>query len=183
MPDYTIQHDHPASRDVSRSCRSCWLDRRDRSGWDACRPKKWGLQRSIDAIPRHGMPIPWLYRSRHIGRIPAARAELRGTGSRSRPGSSSSLSRLLDELYDACVYGAIVSINITVSHIMANVDSNGTAENCLPSVLATSPVANTNTFFNNLASGHELAQYADSVFKTAQCTGCMYEMYKAAYVP
>jgi hypothetical protein len=64
--------------------------------------------------------------------------------------------------------------------VIVDINSNGTTENCLPSVLATSPIANTNTFFNNLASGHELAQYADSVFKTAQCTGCMYEMYKAA---
>lgn len=41
-------------------------------------------------------------------------------------------------------------------------------------------MANTAPFFNHLVSGTDLEQYNDSVFNAAQCTGCMYEMYKAA---
>jgi len=78
------------------------------------------------------------------------------------------------------MYGTIVSSYASITQGKADVTSNGTAENCLPSVLATSPIANTNSFFNNLVSASQLDQYADSVFKAAQCTGCMYEMYKAA---
>jgi hypothetical protein len=80
------------------------------------------------------------------------------------------------------VYGSIVRHTTTFQgyKAFAYVDSNATTDNCLSSVLATSPIANTNSFFNNLASANELDQYADSVFKAAQCTGCMYEMYKAA---
>lgn len=78
------------------------------------------------------------------------------------------------------MFGAIVSQWTRTVCDTADVYSNGTADNCLPSVLATSPIANTNTFFNNLVSANQLDQYADSVFKAAQCTGCMYEMFKAA---
>jgi hypothetical protein len=50
----------------------------------------------------------------------------------------------------------------------------------LPSTLNTSSIANSNSFFNNLVSGTNLSNYQDSVFTSAQCTGCMYEMYKSA---
>lgn len=64
--------------------------------------------------------------------------------------------------------------------LSADTNSNGTTDNCLPTTLASNPTANTCTFFNNLVAGRELDQYNDSVFNLAQCTGCMYEMYKAA---
>lgn len=58
--------------------------------------------------------------------------------------------------------------------------SNGTAPLCLPETLNTSPAANNNAFFNNLVSGTDLDQYGQSVFQGAQCTGCTYELFKAA---
>jgi hypothetical protein len=58
--------------------------------------------------------------------------------------------------------------------------SNSTGELCLPSTLNTSSIANSNSFFNNLVSGTNLSNYQDSVFTSAQCTGCMYEIYKSA---
>jgi hypothetical protein len=40
--------------------------------------------------------------------------------------------------------------------------------------------ANNNNFFNDLLTGTDLQQYQQSVFEQAACTGCMYELYKAA---
>nr|XP_031861667.1 uncharacterized protein CI109_002897 [Kwoniella shandongensis]KAA5528739.1 hypothetical protein CI109_002897 [Kwoniella shandongensis] len=57
---------------------------------------------------------------------------------------------------------------------------NGTSDLCLPSVLNTSDTADSSQFFDNLVTGTILDQYKDSVFTSAQCTGCMYEMFKAA---
>ncbi|EAL18842.1 hypothetical protein CNBI1030 [Cryptococcus deneoformans B-3501A] len=59
---------------------------------------------------------------------------------------------------------------------------NGTSELCLPSTLNTSTTANSYTFFDALVSGSssDLETYQDSVFTQAECTGCMYEMFKAA---
>lgn len=61
-------------------------------------------------------------------------------------------------------------------------DSNGTAENCVTSALASSPASNSPTFFIDLLSGINLQQYAASVFNALPCTGCVHELYKAAYV-
>lgn len=63
-------------------------------------------------------------------------------------------------------------------------DSNGTSQLCLPSTLNTSTTANSYTFFDALVSGSSsnLETHQDSVFTQAECTGCMYEMFKAAYV-
>jgi hypothetical protein len=58
--------------------------------------------------------------------------------------------------------------------------SNGTADACLASTLNSSDAANNKDFFNNLITGTNLDQYTSSVFQQAECTGCMYEMYKAA---
>ncbi|OXG85272.1 hypothetical protein C349_02297 [Cryptococcus neoformans var. grubii Br795] len=59
---------------------------------------------------------------------------------------------------------------------------NGTSQLCLPSTLNTSTTANSYTFFDALVSGSSsnLETYQDSVFTQAECTGCMYEMFKAA---
>lgn len=64
--------------------------------------------------------------------------------------------------------------------LACNVHYNGTSDLCLPSVLNTSSDADSNTFFDALVSSQGLSQYTASVFSQAQCTGCMYEMYKAA---
>ncbi|EIW65744.1 hypothetical protein TREMEDRAFT_36003 [Tremella mesenterica DSM 1558] len=64
--------------------------------------------------------------------------------------------------------------------LACSVHFNGTAALCLPATLNTSTTADTNTFFNDLLSGNNLGQYDDSIFGQAQCTGCMYELYKAA---
>lgn len=67
----------------------------------------------------------------------------------------------------------------------------------MPSVLNGSEAANNNQFFSNLVSGVNLDQYTQSVFQSAECSGCMYEvccivsgtyltlpqMYKAGLVP
>ena len=58
--------------------------------------------------------------------------------------------------------------------------SNGTSTACLPATMNTSQTANTNEFFNDLITGDDLQQYQGSVFEQAKCTGCMYELYKAA---
>jgi len=58
--------------------------------------------------------------------------------------------------------------------------SNGTGEHCLPATMNTSQTADNNTFFSNLVTGTDLQQYQGSVFEQAACTGCMYELYKAA---
>jgi len=58
--------------------------------------------------------------------------------------------------------------------------SNGTGDPCLPANLNTSDAASNNGFFNNLVTGTDLQQYQQSVFEQAACTGCMYELYKAA---
>lgn len=48
-------------------------------------------------------------------------------------------------------------------------------------MLNVSQAANNNGFFNSLVSGTNLDQY-QSVFQSAECTGCTYEMFKAALV-
>ncbi|OCF38027.1 hypothetical protein I316_00251 [Kwoniella heveanensis BCC8398] len=64
--------------------------------------------------------------------------------------------------------------------LACQVSFNATTDLCLPSTLNTSDAANNNGFFNSLVTGTNLDQYADSVFKSAKCTGCMHEMFKAA---
>jgi len=59
-------------------------------------------------------------------------------------------------------------------------NSNGTGEGCLAATMNTSQAANNNDFFNNLVTGNDMQQYQASVFEQAKCTGCMYELYKAA---
>ncbi|TYJ52889.1 hypothetical protein B9479_006477 [Cryptococcus floricola] len=61
-------------------------------------------------------------------------------------------------------------------------DNNGTSDLCLPATLNGSTTANSNTFFDALVAGNSttLEGYQDSVFTQAECTGCMYEMFKAA---
>jgi hypothetical protein len=80
------------------------------------------------------------------------------------------------QLSDARLLGILVSAPSRVPLM----SSNSTGELCLPSTLNTSSIANSNSFFKNLASGTNLSNYQDSVFTSAQCTGCMYEMYKSA---
>ncbi|WVQ84601.1 hypothetical protein IAT38_006756 [Cryptococcus sp. DSM 104549] len=81
------------------------------------------------------------------------------------------------------VLGKVID-NYSTSYrtLACQVHYNGTADLCLPSVLNSSSAANSNTFFDALVSGDTttLEGYADSVFGQASCTGCMYEMYKAA---
>ncbi len=48
-------------------------------------------------------------------------------------------------------------------------------------MLNVSQAASNNGFFNSLVSGTNLDQY-QSVFQNAECTGCTYEMFKAASV-
>ena len=57
--------------------------------------------------------------------------------------------------------------------------SNGTADLCLPASLNTSQTSNSNSFFNALVTGNSLDTYTQNVFTSSQCTGCIYEMYKA----
>jgi hypothetical protein len=80
------------------------------------------------------------------------------------------------QLSNARLLGILVSAPSRVSLT----SSNSTGELCLPSTLNTSSIANSNSFFNNLVSGTNLSNYQDSVFTSAQCTGCMYEIYKSA---
>ncbi|XAO21979.1 hypothetical protein I312_100742 [Cryptococcus bacillisporus CA1280] len=81
------------------------------------------------------------------------------------------------------VLGAVLD-NYSSSYrtLACHVYYNGTSERCLPSTLNTSTTANSNTFFDALVSGSssDLEGYQDSVFTQAGCTGCMYEMFKAA---
>jgi hypothetical protein len=88
------------------------------------------------------------------------------------------LNQILDhgQLSNARLLGILVSAPSRVSLT----SSNSTGELCLPSTLNTSSIANSNSFFNNLVSGTNLSNYQDSVFTSAQCTGCMYEIYKSA---
>lgn len=58
--------------------------------------------------------------------------------------------------------------------------SNGTANNCVTETISGSRTANSPQFFMDLISGQNLQQYVNDVFKSAQCTGCMHELYKAA---
>lgn len=46
--------------------------------------------------------------------------------------------------------------------------------------ISTSKDANNPNFFMDLVSGNNLQHYADDVFKSAKCSGCMHELYKAA---
>ncbi|KAL7419492.1 hypothetical protein Q5752_006330 [Cryptotrichosporon argae] len=64
--------------------------------------------------------------------------------------------------------------------LACDVTFNATTALCLPATLNTSSTADTSTFFENLVGGTDIEQYYNSVFLSASCTGCMYEMYKAA---
>ncbi|CAD6565490.1 MAG: hypothetical protein TREMPRED_001399 [Tremellales sp. Tagirdzhanova-0007] len=64
--------------------------------------------------------------------------------------------------------------------LACSIHYNGTNPLCLPAALNTSSTANSNAFFNSLISASNLDQYSSSVFSTASCTGCIYEMYKSA---
>jgi hypothetical protein len=46
--------------------------------------------------------------------------------------------------------------------------------------ISSNKAANSPQFFMDLISGSNVQQYTDTVFKSAQCTGCMHELYKAA---
>ena len=72
------------------------------------------------------------------------------------------------------------SKNLSLNKVDANAYSNGTSDLCLPSALSTSQTANTNTFFDALVAGINLTSYTQGVFDAAQCTGCVYEMFKSA---
>ncbi|WVO15043.1 hypothetical protein L204_102687 [Cryptococcus depauperatus] len=79
--------------------------------------------------------------------------------------------------------GAIIE-NYSSSYrtLACQVHYNGTSDLCLPATLNTSTTANSNVFLNALLRGSntDLESYRNSVFTQAKCTGCMYEMFKAA---
>ena len=58
--------------------------------------------------------------------------------------------------------------------------SNGTSTNCLAEVLNSTAVTNNRDFFANMISGMNIQWYDQSFFGVKWCTGCYYEMYKAA---
>ncbi|KAK8853301.1 hypothetical protein IAR55_004005 [Kwoniella newhampshirensis] len=64
--------------------------------------------------------------------------------------------------------------------VACQVHFNGTSSLCLPDALDSSQAANSDQFFDDLVTGTNLDQYKDSVFTSAKCTGCMYELFKAA---
>ncbi|WVQ77484.1 hypothetical protein IAR50_007170 [Cryptococcus sp. DSM 104548] len=105
--------------------------------------------------------------------------------------SDSDLADAKAMLEDKCdtsnaLVGALDSImeNYSSSYrtLACQVTYNGTSDLCFPATLNTSTTANSNTFFDALVAGNatDLAGYQDSVFTQAECTGCMYEMFKAA---
>jgi hypothetical protein len=72
----------------------------------------------------------------------------------------------------------MISLRVAQADTLFN--SNGTSTNCLAEVLNSTAVTNNRDFFTNMISGMNIQWYEQSFFGVKWCTGCYYELYKAA---